>query len=116
MPVTVIGFCTLEVFIGEASSLKDKRRVLKSMLEKVRSRFNVSIAEVDQQELWQRATVAFACVSNERVHADQMISAVIRFLEQTDVQITSCNTEILYSNRNKIPPSSIRIKETEKPD
>ena len=91
----VIGLCTLELFIGEANSLKDKRRVLKSLLEKSRARFNVSIAEVGQQELWQRATVAFACVSNERAHADQMLSAVVRFMEQMDAQITSYQTEIL---------------------
>jgi hypothetical protein len=93
--VAVIGLCTLELFIGEANSLKDKRRVLKSMLEKIRARFNVSIAEVGQQELWQRSTVAFACVSNERAHADQMLGAVVRFMEQMDAQITSCQTEIL---------------------
>ena len=93
--MAVIGLCTLELFIGEANSLKDKRRVLKSMLEKIRTRFNVSIAEVGQQELWQRSTVAFACVSNERAHADQMLSAVVRFMEQMDAQITSYQTEIL---------------------
>ena len=93
--MTVIGLCTLDLFLGEANSLKDKRRVLKSMLEKVKSRFNVSIAEVDQQDLWQRATVAFACVSNERAHADSTLSAVVRYLEQMDAQITACQTEIL---------------------
>lgn len=91
----VIGLCTLELFIGEANSLKDKRRVLKSLIEKIRARFNVSIAEVAQQDLWQRSTVAFACVSNERAHADQMLSAVVRFMEQMDAQITSYQTEIL---------------------
>lgn len=94
MPAAVIGLCTLELFIGEANSLKDKRRALKSMLERVRSRFNVSIAEVGQQELWQRSTVAFACVSNERAHADRVISSVVRFLELMNAQITSCRTEI----------------------
>jgi uncharacterized protein YlxP (DUF503 family) len=93
--VAVIGLCTLELFMGEANSLKDKRRILKSMLEKIKSRFNVSIAEVGQQDLWQRSTVAFACVSNERAHADQMLSAVVRFMEQMDAQITSYQTEIL---------------------
>jgi hypothetical protein len=93
--VAVIGFCTLELFMSEANSLKDKRRILKSLLEKIKSRFNVSIAEVGQQDLWQRSTVAFACVSNERAHADQMLSAVVRFMEQMDAQITSYQTEIL---------------------
>jgi hypothetical protein len=81
--------------MGEANSLKDKRRILKSMIEKTRGRFNVSIAEVGQQELWQRSTVAFACVSNERAHADQMLAAVVRFMEKLDAEITSCQTEIL---------------------
>jgi uncharacterized protein YlxP (DUF503 family) len=93
--VAVIGLCTLDLFMGEANSLKDKRRILKSMLERIRSRFNVSIAEVGQQDLWQRSTVAFVCVSNERAHADQMLSAVVRFMEQMDAQITSYQTEIL---------------------
>ncbi len=93
--MAVIGLCTLDLFMGEANSLKDKRRILKSMLEKIRSRFNVSIAEVGQQDLWQRSTVAFVCVSNERAHADQMLSAVVRFMEQMDAQITSYQTEIL---------------------
>jgi hypothetical protein len=89
-----IGLCTLELFMGEAGSLKDKRRILKSLIEKVRSRFNVSIAEVGHQELWQRSTVAFVCVSNERSHTDQVISAVVRFMEQLNAQITSYHTEI----------------------
>lgn len=92
--MVAIGVCTLDLFLGEANSLKEKRRLLKSMLDRVRARFNVSIAEVEQQELWQRATLAFACVSNERAHADSTLNAVVRYLEKLGAQITDCRTEI----------------------
>lgn len=92
----VVGLCTLELYIGEADSLKEKRRVLKSVLERVRSRFNVSIAEVGQQDLWQRATIAFACVSNDSCHTNQVISSVVNFIErQGCVQVTDCKVETL---------------------
>lgn len=92
----VVGLCTLELYIGEADSLKDKRRVLKSILDRVRSRFNVSIAEVGQQDLWQRATIAFACVSNDSGHTNQVINNVVNFIErQGSIQVTDYRVETL---------------------
>lgn len=92
----VVGLCTLELYIGEADSLKDKRRVLKSILDRVRSRFNVSIAEVGQQDLWQRATIAFACVSNDSGHTNRMINNVVSFIEsQGSIQVTDYRVETL---------------------
>ena len=76
-----VGAMTVELFIGESSSLKDKRRHLKSVIERLKSRFNVSIAEVDHQDLWQRATVGVSCVSNEMVQIDKVFSSVINFIE-----------------------------------
>ncbi|NPV28940.1 MAG: DUF503 domain-containing protein [Firmicutes bacterium] len=91
-----VGVCIVELYLGEAASLKDKRRVLKSILDRIRARFNVSIAEVDQQDLWQRATVAFVSVSNEQSHAYQVLNAVVKFLEnQNHAQIISYQTEII---------------------
>ncbi|WP_066634512.1 DUF503 domain-containing protein [Desulfolucanica intricata] len=92
----LIGAMSVDLFIGEAASLKDKRRYLKSIIERIKSRFNVSIAEVDQQELWQRSTLGVSCVSNERVHVDKMLSSVINFIEAQDsVEIINYNYEIL---------------------
>lgn len=92
----VVGLCTLELYIGEADSLKEKRRVLKSVLERVRNRFNVSIAEVGQQDLWQRATIAFACVSNDGCHTNQVISSVVNFIERHGgVQVMDYRVETL---------------------
>jgi uncharacterized protein YlxP (DUF503 family) len=91
-----IGLCTMGLFIGEAGSLKDKRRVLKSLLDKIRNRYNVSAAEVGEQDLWQRSTIAFTCVSNDSGRLDQLLSAVVKFVDSQDrVQITEFHTEII---------------------
>ena len=58
-----IGVARLELFIPDSSSLKDKRHVLRSVIDGVRRKFNVSIAEVEYQELWQRAALGIACTS-----------------------------------------------------
>ena len=89
----VVGLCTLELSIPEANSLKDKRSVLKSMLEGLRGRFNISAAEVEQQDIWRRATVALACVSGSQKFADQVLQGALRWVESNprvvlmDVQI-----------------------------
>jgi uncharacterized protein YlxP (DUF503 family) len=72
----VIGLLTLELHIPASQSLKEKRQVLKSLLETTRNRFNVSIAEVDHLDLWQRATVAAACVSKDQSFVDQVLNRV----------------------------------------
>ena len=56
--------------------------MIKSLKDRIRSRFNVSIAEVADHDLWQRATLGLAVVSNERKHADQTIAAVVRMVER----------------------------------
>lgn len=92
----VVGVCNLELFMGEAASLKDKRRILKSILDRVRGRFNVSIAEIDQQDLWRRATIAFTCVGNEKAYTDQVLNNVVKFIEnQSPAIVTNCQFETL---------------------
>lgn len=78
----VIGLCIVELLIGEAGSLKDKRRILKSMMDRVKAHYNVSIAEIDNHDIWQRSTVAFACVANERKHTFQVLNSVVKFFEK----------------------------------
>lgn len=96
MENVVVGLCTLELYLGKASSLKDKRRILKSILDRVKARYNVSIAEVGQHELWQRATVAFACVTSDQGRAYQVLNSVVKFIEsQSHAQITDYRTEII---------------------
>lgn len=77
----VVGTCRVELRIPHTSSLKGKRQVLRSIKDRVRNRFNVSIAEVGYLEEWQRATLAVACVSNEAKVVDEMLSKVVDCIE-----------------------------------
>ena len=76
-----VGVATLEIFIPEANSLKSKRSVVKSMLEGLRNKFNVSAAEVDHLDLWQRATVGIACVSNSQPFSNEMLNKAVDWVE-----------------------------------
>lgn len=92
----VIGTLTVELFIFGSRTLKDKRRILKSILDKVRSRFNVSIAEVDGHDMWQRSVLGIACVSNQVAHVQSVLSSVEKFIShQRDAEIISLHTEII---------------------
>lgn len=76
-----VGLLTLELHFGEAVSLKDKRRVVKSLMARLRAKFNVAVAEVGQQNSWQRATLGVVTVSNDTFHIDRSLAAVVRYVE-----------------------------------
>ncbi|MDD2552978.1 MAG: DUF503 domain-containing protein [Desulfotomaculaceae bacterium] len=92
----IIGVLTLQLHLGEANSLKDKRRILKSLIARIKNRFNVSVAEVGQQELWQCSTLGISMVSCEQAHVHKVLAAVVNFVEaQGSVLITNFQTELL---------------------
>lgn len=97
MSKTTIGVCTLYLSLPGMLSLKDKRRVLKSLLKRLHNTFNVSAAEVDQHEVWQSAVVGVAVATSSRKHADQVLSKVINWIEENypDVEISGEDIEIL---------------------
>ena len=76
-----VGTCRVELHISGNSSLKGKRRVVKSIKDRVQGRFNVSIAEVDRLDDWQRATLGIACVSNDARLVDEILTKVVNFIE-----------------------------------
>lgn len=76
-----IGVCTLHLRLTGSHSLKEKRRVVKSIKDRVRNKFNVSIAEVDALDNWQWATIGIACVSNDSGFANSVLSNVVNFIE-----------------------------------
>ena len=84
-----VGVCRLRLRLRGSGSLKDKRQVVRSVLERVRQRYRVAAAEVDDQEEWQLATLGFSCVSNSHRHADEVLDSVIAYIEETrpDVEI-----------------------------
>lgn len=92
----IIGTCSLRLRIYESYSLKDKRRVIKSIMERIKSRFNVSIAEVGLNDNWQNAVIGFACVTNDTNYANKILSKVIGFIDEDGrVEILEENIEIL---------------------
>ena len=76
------GVCRLKIHIPESQSLKDKRSTVKSLVSRLRKRFNISVAEVDDHELWQITTIGLACVSNHNTHVDEVINSVISTIER----------------------------------
>jgi len=86
----------VELHLPDVGSLKDKRHVLKGLKEKVRARFEVSVAEVDHQDVWQRATLAVAYVSADARHANTVISKAMDFIEDNVAgRVLDTSVEIL---------------------
>ncbi|HYF77516.1 MAG TPA: DUF503 domain-containing protein [Symbiobacteriaceae bacterium] len=91
-----IAAIRLELSIPESGSLKSKRMVLKSLMDKVRTRFGAAVAEVGDQDLWQRAAVGIALVSGEEGHVRDMAAKAIGFVESHwEGEVLSIDTEIL---------------------
>lgn len=77
----VIGVLELELGIPAADSLKAKRMVIRSLKDRIRRKFNVSVAEVADQDLWQAAVLAVVVVNSDRRFANQLLSQVVNFVE-----------------------------------
>ena len=79
----VIGHLSIELHIPGARSLKEKRMVLRSVKDRIR-KFNVSVSEVEHQDLWQRAALAVVAVSTDQSHVDRELSAVADEIERVE--------------------------------
>jgi hypothetical protein len=92
-----LGVAKVTLQLPENGDLKGKRRVMKSLMARVRNKFNVSIAEVDTNESWQTATLGLTCVSNSTRHADEVITNVVAFIESTaeDAYVSDIERETL---------------------
>ena len=92
-----VGVCKLTLRLPGNDNLKGKRRVIHSLVSRVTSKFNVAVAEVDDQDSWQRITLGIAVVSNEGPHANSMLSNVVRYVEHIggEVELLDYEIEIL---------------------
>ena len=92
-----VGVCRLMIHVPDASSLKEKRQVSRSLTDRIKNRFNVAVAEVDDNELRQRLTLGISCVSNDSAHANEIISKVVSFVEESrrDVELLDYEIEII---------------------
>ena len=92
----IVGVCTVELFIPEGQSLKSKRQVVSSLKERLRGKFNISIAEVDGQDLWQKAVLGIACVANETGYVNQVLDQVLNQIRSLPtVEIVQSRIEML---------------------
>ena len=92
----VIGLLTLELHIPGARSLKDKRQALRGLEARLRNRFNVSVAEVEHQDLWQRARLAVVTVNTDHAHLESTLNSVAGEAENArEIQVIAVETEIL---------------------
>jgi len=92
----VVGVLTLELLLAGADSLKDKRKVLKSLLERLKHRFNISVAEVGRQDSWKYSTVGIGAVSGDMAHMQSILESVVRFVENHNgVEVVSMERELL---------------------
>jgi uncharacterized protein YlxP (DUF503 family) len=89
-----IGVCKITIRLPENLSLKGKRQVVKSITSRVKNQFNVSVAEVDDHDLWQIATIGVCCVSNSKRHANQVLSRVVDFMANSRFEAELLDYEI----------------------
>jgi len=92
-----VGVCKISLRLPENSTLKGKRQILKSIITRLANKFNVSIAEVDGNDLWQQAVLGISYVSNDKRHTNEVLSKVVDFIVdgRFDVEVLDYEIEIL---------------------
>ena len=93
-----VGIARITLFVPESHSLKEKRMVLRRVKDRVRSKFNAAIAEVDDNDVWQRGVVGLALVGNDRRFVESALDEVVRFVRDL-AEATNVEREILTFNQ-----------------
>src|SRR6266705_5032875 len=93
-----VGVSQITLHLPGCHSLKDTRQVLKSIMARTRQKYEVAIAEVDEQDNWQIAKLGVSCVSNNSQHIDEILGHVQRFIEETRPDIIVTNNEVEIIN------------------
>jgi uncharacterized protein YlxP (DUF503 family) len=91
----VVGLANIDIHLPESGSLKNKRQLVKGVKDRVKNKFNVSIAEVGHNDLWQRATIGVSVVANDKKFANQVLSKVVEQInKENGLQILDYSIEI----------------------
>lgn len=92
----IVGITKLCVFIPTANNLKEKRMVLRSLKNRLRSNFNISITEIDGRDKWQSSTLALAAVGRDKSGVNSLISNIIDYLERNkQIQLLDYEMELI---------------------
>ncbi|RKX91255.1 MAG: DUF503 domain-containing protein [Spirochaetes bacterium] len=90
------GICTINLYFPNSHSLKDKRNIIKSIKSRIRNNFNVSVSEINNNDLWKNTTLGIACIGNEKRYLDNVLNEVIKFIEnQNKLQVIDFKKTIL---------------------
>jgi uncharacterized protein YlxP (DUF503 family) len=89
-----VGLCRIRFRLPENLDLKGKRQVVKSVIARVQNKFSVCIAEVEDNDSWQMATLGIACVSNDKRHANEVLSHVVDFVNEGRFELEMLDYEI----------------------
>jgi uncharacterized protein YlxP (DUF503 family) len=102
-----VGVARVSLQIPDSGSLKSKRQVVRRVSDRVRARFNVAFAEVEDQNLWQKATLAFSVLGNEKAQVNEQLDKIIRYIDDMYVApIASREIEILAFGDQLFAPGS----------
>lgn len=97
-----VGCCSIKFFIHGNRSLKEKRRVTKAIKDRVRNKFNVSIAEVGDHDVWQNLHLGICTVSPDSQYLDGLLNQVIDFIDNLHLaEMTDCQIEMININHGK---------------
>lgn len=92
----IIGTAKIYLYANWVHSLKEKRMIVKSIISKTKNKFNVSIAEVEMQDIHQSIVIGISCVSNSTKQADSIIQNVVNYIEgNTEAIVQNIETEII---------------------
>ncbi|MCA9665389.1 MAG: DUF503 domain-containing protein [Myxococcales bacterium] len=110
----VVAVCRLSLHFPQSRSLKSKRQGLRRILDRARAKFNVAIAEVGEQDTWQRARVGFAVVSSSGDHAQSMVDTICNFVAELYVaQVLDREVDILQYGDERIDDQGVWTDEDE---
>ena len=93
-----VGYCQLELRLPENASLKGKRSVVRSLTQRIRSRYNVAVAEIGDHDSWQMMSLGISCVSTSSAHCHEMLEKVIDFVGEIrlDAELLDYSIEIIH--------------------
>ena len=94
----VIGACRLELHLPDNHSLKGKRQVVRSVTARLKNVFNLAVAEVEENDVWQTAVLGLTCVSNSGPHAHEMLDKAVRYVEEMrlDAVVEDSQIELIH--------------------
>ncbi|GBD12308.1 hypothetical protein HRbin24_00312 [bacterium HR24] len=93
-----VGLCRIWLRLPENHSLKGKRQAVRSLTSRLQNRFNVSVAEVDDHDLWQMVSIGISCVTNSERHAHEVLAAVVDYVrsQRVDMELVDYRTEVIH--------------------